>query len=56
MRLQSPHLPIHLRVIMQTLGGLLATEGDGRKLRIELQKAPGDNEDFLRCLGEFFEG
>lgn len=47
--------PEFLRVIMQTLGTLLATEGDRRKLRIELQKAPDDDEDFLAGLDDIFE-
>lgn len=47
--------PEFLRVIMQTLGSLLATEGDRRKLRIELQKAPDDDDDFLAGLDDLFD-
>ncbi|WGX94518.1 hypothetical protein [Nocardioides sp. L-11A] len=46
--------PEYLRVIMQALGALLATEGDRRKLHIELQKAPDDEEDFLAGLDDLF--
>ena len=46
--------PEYLRVIMQTLGSLLATEGDRRKLHIELQKAPDDEDDFLAGLDDLF--
>ncbi|MGJ9412381.1 hypothetical protein ACHAAC_06690 [Aeromicrobium sp. CF4.19] len=46
--------PEYLRVIMQTLGSLLATEGDRRRLRIELQDAPDDDEGFLAGLEELF--
>ncbi len=44
--------PEYLRVIMQTLGTLLATEGDRRKLHIELAKAPDDDSDFLAGLDD----
>lgn len=46
--------PEYLRVIMQTLASLLATEGDRRKLRIELQSAPDDDEAFLVGLDDLF--
>jgi hypothetical protein len=46
--------PEYLRVIMQTLGSLLATEGDRRRLRIELQNAPDDDDDFLAGLDDLF--
>jgi hypothetical protein len=46
--------PEYLRVIMQTLGSLLATEGERRKLHIELQKAPDDDEGFLAGLDDLF--
>jgi hypothetical protein len=48
--------PEYLRVIMQALGTLLATEGDRRRLHIELQKAPDDEDDFLAGLDDLFEG
>jgi hypothetical protein len=44
--------PEFLRVIVQTLGALLATEGDRRKLHIELAKAPDDDGDFLTGLDD----
>lgn len=47
--------PEYLRVIMQTLGSLLATEGDRRRLRIELQNAPDDDDDFLAGLDDLFK-
>lgn len=47
--------PEYLRVIMQTLGTLLATEGERRKFRIELDKAPDDDGDFLAELDDIFQ-
>lgn len=46
--------PEFLRVITQALGSLLATEGDRRKLRIELTKAPDDDATFLANLDGLF--
>ena len=46
--------PEYLRVILQTLGSLLATEGDRRRLRVELQKSPDDDHEFLAGLDELF--
>lgn len=46
---KSPEL---LRVLLQQLGNLLFTEGDRRKLRIELQKAPDDDTAWLDAIKE----
>lgn len=46
--------PEYLRVIMQTLGTLLATEGDRRKLRIELEKADDRNATILASVERIF--
>ena len=42
--------PEFLRVIMTGLGSLLATEGDRRRLRIELERAPDDDDEWLDSI------
>lgn len=46
--------PEYLRVIMQTLGSLLATEGDRRKLRIELTKSDDSSSTILASVEDLF--
>lgn len=46
--------PEHLRVIMQTLGTLLATEGDRRKLRIELEKSDQSEATIFASVDSLF--
>lgn len=50
-RNRSPEL---IKAILAGLGNLLVTEGDRRKLHVELQKAPDDDGDFLADLEELF--
>lgn len=47
--------PEYLRVIMQTLGTLLATEGDRRKLRIELERTDGSDSNVIASVDRLFE-
>ncbi|MCX6402186.1 MAG: hypothetical protein NTX33_19915 [Propionibacteriales bacterium] len=49
---KSPEL---LRVLFQQLGSLLFTEGDRRKLHIELQRAPDDDQGWLDTIKEQLE-
>jgi hypothetical protein len=50
---RSPEL---LRVVMQAFGTLLFTEGDRRRLRIELEKAPDDDDDWLASIMSTLDG
>jgi hypothetical protein len=47
--------PEYLRVIMATLGSLLATEGDRRKLHIELEKTDEDSAAVLASVESLFK-
>lgn len=47
--------PEMLRVLMQNLGGLLFTEGDRRRLKIELEKPTDDDEHFLAAVTDLFK-
>ena len=47
--------PEMLRVIMQTLGVLLFSEGDRRRLRIELDKPGADDDEMLGDILELFK-
>lgn len=49
---RSPEL---LRVLMQNLSGLLFTEGDRRRLNIELQKPNEEDHDFLAAVTDLFQ-
>lgn len=46
--------PEYLRVIMQTLGTLLATEGDRRKARIELERTNDSSAAVLASVNDLF--
>jgi hypothetical protein len=47
--------PEYLRVIMQALGTLLATEGDRRKLHIELEKTDDGSATILASVDSLFD-
>ena len=49
---RSPEL---LRVLMQSMGSLLATEGDRRRLRIELEKPSPEDTSFEATLTNLFD-
>lgn len=48
----KPRSPEMFKAILAGLGNLLVTEGDRRKLHIELVKAPDDDADFLADLND----
>jgi hypothetical protein len=50
----KPRSPEMFKAILAGLGNLLITEGDRRKLRIELTKAPDDDAEFLAGLDDLF--
>jgi hypothetical protein len=50
---RSPEL---MRVILQSLGSLLFTEGDRRKVRIELEKPNASDTNFEAALLQLFPG
>lgn len=50
-RNRSPEM---VKTILAGLGNLLATEGDRRRLHMELQKSPDDDDTFLADLRNMF--
>ncbi|WGY03670.1 hypothetical protein QI633_07855 [Nocardioides sp. QY071] len=51
----KPRSPEMFKAVLTGLGNLLVSEGDRRKLHIELEKAPDDNPDFLNDLNELLD-
>lgn len=49
---RSPEL---LRVLMQNLSGLMFTESDRRKARIELQRVDEDDDDVVASVSALFD-